>query len=488
MLKRGLLGYLPVNAVQAAAGFGSIVLFTRILSPGDYGAYALAFSATSLVYLAGLTWIEAAMARFYAAERTAAGRADLYATLYRTFAAMAVATPLLAAALLAVLPLPTTLRLAVAAGVASVIARSLLRLAQERRRAAGEVKGFAVIDMAQTGSGFLIGAGLALAGWGAASPLAGAGIASALCLVFALPGELKMAGRGRFDPARFSAYLAYGGPVSLSLMMSLALATTDRFVLAADLNEAAVGAYHAGYTLANRTLEVMFVWFGMAGQPACIAALEAGGLSALRRTARDQASMMILIGLPASVGLMLVAGPLVHVMVGPALAEQAARVTPWIALSALLSGMTTQYFNSAYTLARRTALLFAVIAVPAAANLGLVLWLVPRFGIDGAVWATTASYGLGLLVSIACARGDVALPIPWTTLLKAGAATAAMALVVTRAPAPGGLAELLLKAALGASSYAVLALILDVGGVRGRVLAAGSSFGGRFFALPGAAE
>jgi O-antigen/teichoic acid export membrane protein len=487
MLKRGLLGYLPVNIVQAAAGFGAIVLFTRILSPRDYGAYALAFSATSLVYLAGLTWIEAAMARFYAAERTAEGRADLYATLYRTFAAMAVVTPLLAAAALAALPLTPELRWAIAAGVASVIARSLLKLAQERRRAAGEVKGFALIDMIQTGAGFLIGAALALIGWGAASPLAGAGIASALCLVFALPGELKTAARGRFDRARLSTYAAYGLPVSLSLMMSLALATTDRFVLAAYMNEAAVGAYHAGYSLSNRTLDVMFLWLGMAGQPACIAALEQGGRTALRRTAREQAGMMLLVALPASVGLMLVARPLAHVMVGPALADQAAGVTPWIALSALLSGMTTHYFNTAYTLARRTGRLFAVIAAPAAANLALVLWLVPRFGLNGAVWATTASYGVGLLVSIAAARGETALPVPWATLAKAAAATAGMALLVSRVPASGGLAELLLKAMLGASSYAVLALLLDAGGVRARLLEARAALRGRFPVL-GAAE
>ena len=487
MLKRGLLGYLPVNIVQAVAGFGSIILFTRVLNPTDYGAYALAFSVTSLVYLAGLTWIEAAMARFYAAEPTAAQRADLYATLYRTFAVMAGVTVLASMAIAFIWPMSKDLHLAIAAGLISVIVRSLLRLAQERRRAAGEVMGFALIDMAQTGAGFLVGGVLALIGWGAASPLAGAGIASAACLIFALPGELRMARRGRFEGTKLKAYAAYGIPVSLSLMMSLALATTDRFVLAAYLNEATVGAYHAGYTLSNRTLDVMFLWLGMAGQPACIAALERGGLAALRRTANEQASAMILIALPASVGLMLVASPLAHVMIGAALADQSARVTPWIALSALFSGMTTHYFNTAYTLARKTKLLFGVIAAPALANLGLVLMLVPRFGLDGAMWATAASYGLGLIVSIGCARGDVALPIPWRTLMKAGAAAGGMALVVLRLPAVGGVAEVLLKAGTGALAFAVLALLLDAGGARGRVLDVLSAMRARG-TLTGAAE
>jgi O-antigen/teichoic acid export membrane protein len=487
MLKRGLLGYLPVNIVQAIAGFGSIVLFTRVLNPTDYGAYALAFSVTSLVYLAGLTWVEAAMARFYAAEPGEAERRDLYATLYRTFAVMAGLTLLVSGVVTLVWRMPMSLHLAIGAGLISVIARSLLRLAQERRRAAGEVKGFALIDIAQTGAGFVIGGVLALMGWGAAAPLAGAGIASAACLIFALPGELRTARKGRFVGAKLKTYAAYGVPVSLSLMMSLALSTTDRFVLAGYLNEAAVGAYHAGYTLSNRTLDVMFLWLGMAGQPACIAALERGGLSALRRTANDQASAMVLIALPASIGLMLVASPLAHVMIGPALADRSARVTPWIALSALFSGMTTHYFNTAYTLARKTKLLFAVIAAPALANLVLVLLLVPRYGLDGAMWATAASYGFGMIVSIACARGEVALPIPWATLAKAGMAAVGMALVVLRIPAFGGLPEVLLKASAGGLTYAVLALVLDAAGARARVIEALSALRGRA-TLSGVAE
>ena len=467
MLKQGLLGYLPVNIVQALAGFGSIMIFTRLLSPNDYGAYALAFSVTSLVYLACLTWIEAAMARFYAAEKTEAGRADLYATLYRTFAVMMFAAPAICGAIVTILPLPPELRGAIIAGLVSVVFRSLLRLAQERRRAAGEVKGFAIIDIVQTGAGFLIGTALVFAGLGASGPLAGAGAASALCLIWALPSEIKVARQGKFERKRLTAYMAYGLPVSLSLMMSLALATTDRFVLAGYLNEATVGAYHAGYSLSNRTLDVMFLWLGMAAQPACIAALEQGGREALMRTATHQASLMILIALPASVGLMLVANPLAHFMVGPALADRAARVTPWIASGAFLSGMTTHYFNSAFVLARQTKRLFIAIAIPAALNLLLVLFLVPRYGLDGAMWATAASYGFAMIVSISLARGETALPIPWGTLAKTGAATAVMALVVSRLQASGGLIELFSKAAAGALVYGLGILILDASGARG---------------------
>ena len=467
MFWRGVVGYLPVNIVQGLVGLLSIVAFTRLLSPEAYGAYALAFAVMTLAHTTLFTWLEAAMARFHAREAVQGGLADHFATLYRTAAVMAFAIPLVGAAILFLLPMSRPLEWAIGAGLLAIPARSLAKLAQERRRAAGEVRASALLDISQTAGAFAIGAALAWAGMGGAAPIVGLGAAAALCMLFVLPRELKLAPGGRFDPARARDYAAYGVPVSLSLILALALATTDRFLIAGFLGEGAVGVYHAGYSLSSRTLDVLFIWLGMAGGPAAVAALERGGRPALERQARDQASLMLLICLPAAAGLALVAKPLADVMVGEGLRAGAAMVTPWIAASGLFAGLTTYYFHQAFTLARKTKLLLAAMAIPAAANIVLNLVLIPGFGLAGAMWATTASYGVGLLASMALGRRVMPLPVPWATLSRGVLATAVMALAVAACPAPGGLAELMLKAGVGAAVYGALALALDVGGARG---------------------
>ena len=80
--------------------------------------------------------------------------------------------------------------------------------------------------------------------------------------------------------------------------------------------------------------------------------------------------------------------------------------------------------------------------------------------------ATAASFALGLLASVGLGRGVMAMPVPWEALLRCAAATAVMALVVHRLPAVGGLAELMLKAGVGALVYAAGALTLNAAGVR----------------------
>jgi O-antigen/teichoic acid export membrane protein len=201
--------------------------------------------------------------------------------------------------------------------------------------------------------------------------------------------------------------------VALSLILALVLSTTDRFLLAAFLNEQAVGVYHAGYSLGSRTLDVVFIWLGMAGGPALVAALERGGHPALKDAAHEQAGFMVLLTLPAAVGLALVGRPLAQVMVGPALSAGAGLVVPWIAVAGWLSGVTTYYLLQAFTLGRRTMMLIACMAIPAGANVVLNLAADPalrpgrRSVVDRRqLWRRRR--GAAILGRRACP-----LPVPW---------------------------------------------------------------------------
>lgn len=469
MFWRGVLGYLPVNIVQGLVGLLTIVTFTRLLTPAQFGDYALGFSVMALTHTTVFTWNEAALARFWAGEADRNGGADHAATIYRTWLVLLAVLPV--AALIALAwPMSDSLRLAVLAGLAAVLPRTFAKLAQERRRAGGEVGGSATIDLVQTVGGFAIGAGLAWAGLGGAAPLIGFGVAAAVCLIWCLPSERAKARDGQFDRHKIVGHAAYGVPVALSLILALVLSTTDRFLLAAFLDETTVGLYHAGYSLANRTLDVVFIWLGAAGGPALIMALERGGKEALIPAAREQASLMILLTVPAAVGLALVAAPLSELMVGPSMAQGAAHVTPWIAASGLLAGLTTYYFHQAFTLGRRTTFLLAAMAIPAVANLVLNIILIPRLGLQGALWATLISYALGLVASAALGHRLLALPVPWLTLAQAAGASTLMALAVTRIPTLGGLPELALKAAVGGLVYGAVIYVVDAGALRSRAI------------------
>lgn len=467
MFVRGLVGYLPANLVQGGVGLVSILAFTRLLSPEAYGFYALAFVVMTLAHTSLFTWVEAALARFWLARAEPRAQADLLTTAWSCAIAIgAVYGPIAIAAVLSPLA-EAELRPALAAGLFAVLSRHALRLCQERRRAAGEVSAAALQDVAQTASGLVIGLVLAGAGLGAAAPLWGLGLGALIVLPFALGRERALARDGVFDPMILEKGLRYGAPIAASLLLTLALGAVDRFLIAGFLDAASVGAYHAAYSLANRTLDVAFVWLGAAGAPALVAALERGGASSLAVAARRQGTTLIMITLPMAVGLALVARPLAEVMVGEGLRDAAATVTPWIAAAAFLSGLTTYHLHQAFTLSHRTGRLAGAMLAPALANIGLNLVLIPRFGLEGAAMAIAASYAVGACASYALGRtGSAPMPLPLAEAGRCALAAGLMATVVLALPAPGGLAELILKAGLGALAYGAAIWALDVMGVR----------------------
>lgn len=475
MFSRGLWGYLPANILQGLIGFATLMVFTRILSPEAYGVYALTFGVSSLAQTAFFTWMEAAMARFYPAHaRDDAEAPVLYGTLYRLFIMVAIVFAALCVGGLLLWRVHTpegqALKAGVAIGLACVAPRSLVKLVQEQRRSEGRVGAAAMIDMAQTAGAFGFGVACAYLGVGGGSPVLGAGLIALVVMPFVVREDWGRALRGRFDRAEASHMAHYGFPVSASLILTLALYTADRFLIAHYLNEAEAGAYHAGYSVASRILDVLFIWFGAAGTPAMVHALENGGEKALKDTARRQIVTMCFILFPAVGGLIMVTPSLGSLLIGEALRTQALSVTPLITLGALLSGLNTYYFLQAFTLARKTRLLVAAMAIPSVSNIALNVLLIPRMGLMGAALAALIAFALGLTGSWLLGLKTLRLPVPVFELGKIAVAVAVMVAVLAVLPSWGGLPELVLKSTSGALIYAGLAWLLDLNGVRAPAL------------------
>lgn len=467
MFFKGLWGYLPANVLQGVVGFATLMVFTRLLTPEEYGQYALAFGITTLAQTVFFTWIEAAMARFYVAEsRDDPEAPHLYGTLWRLYAWVFAGFAVICAAGLWLWPGNGALKVAIGFGLATTVFKSLIKAVQEQRRAEGRVGQASMIDMAQTAGGFAIGVVCALAGLGGGSPLLGVGLIALLTLPLFAREDLGRAVNGVFDPARARAYAHYGIPVSLSLILTLALYTVDRFLIAGFLNEAEAGAYHAGYSLASRILDVLFIWLGAAGGPAMVHALETGGASALRDNARQQLKTMAFIMFPATAGLIIVAPAFGTLMIGEALRQDALSVTALISLGALFSGLNTYYFLQAFTLAKTTRLLVAAMAVPAVSNIVLNLALIPAMGLTGAALASTLSFALGIVASWLLGRKALALPVPWLDLFTMAACAVFMMAVVSLVPTTGQPIDLITQAACGAIVYAGLAWLLDLSDTR----------------------
>lgn len=468
MAARRLLATLPVNIAQAVAGFGAIWAFTRLLSPDDYGRYALVLSATMLAHTLALTWAEAAAFRFLPEARKAGQDRNHFATLIALALIAALGAGVLAAIGLAFTSLNSEIGPCVLLAVVSTFLRFTARLARETDRADQRLAAFGLAESFYLLAGFALGAALAVTtSLGPAAPFAGAALAGLLVASVDARRLLKAAAGGRFEPQRARRYASYGAPLAAALACDLAVQTITRFFLAAHGGEASVGAYAASAALAGRTLEIIFVWASLSWGPSLLAAFTAKDTSATRAASRALAGMLLLLAAPAAVGLMLVAEPLSTAMVGEGLRHDVAALMPWCAGAAFFSGFAVYYFSEALQLGERTGVRAGAMLAAALVNVALCALLVPNLGAQG---AAMANCGAALFAAAALAllgRRYVPLPLPAGDIIKSIGAVAAMTCAVLVVPAFGGWFEVLAKAAAGGAVYSLFAIALDTSGARG---------------------
>lgn len=471
MIARRLLGLAPLQIAQALIGFGAIAAFTRLMSPDEFGRYALVFSTAMLAHTFVFTWAEAAAYRFYAAAKAERRLADHFATLIALSLIVGLAALALTAALLFAMNLHAQMLQAALFAAGATFLRFLTRIARETDRAALSITRFAGAETAYLALGFAAGVALLLRlDLGPAAPFAGLLIAGLVMLVMDAPRLLALARGGQPSLPRAGAYAGYGFPLALALALDLGVQTLTRFLIVHETGEAALGAYAAAFGLA-RPLDIIFLWGAGALSPLILNAHEAQGSAAAQRAARDVFASLAALALPAAVGLCLIAAPLSHALIGAGLAAQAAEIMPWLVLAGLAQGFMLHYWSEAFQLTRATGQRALLMLIPAGVQVIAAFAFIPVHGAQGAAMAALIGAGAGALALALFGRRLLALPLPLLALGKILAACALMALAVNAAPSLGGVLELTLKVLFGALAYGLAALWLDLGGLKARASA-----------------
>jgi len=283
-----------------------------------------------------------------------------------------------------------------------------------------------------------------------------------------LPFMLRRMKGGHVEQARIKHYFAYGMPISISLILTYTLASGDMYIISALMGDASAGEYNAGYNLANRSLDMLFIWIGMAVTPLAVVALEKEGLEKSRSLMKDYGAALLWITMPAATGIALVAEPAGFIL-GESVRAGAVKIMPLIAFAGVLNGLISYYAERAFTLSGHTKMFVWALIPPVIVNIVLNFLLIPTYGLMGAVYATVAAYALGLVMAIVIGRRYYPLPIPVKAFLQISFACALMAVVVLALPISDSMpdiAELLIKAGVGVIVYGLVCVATNAANCR----------------------
>ncbi len=273
-------------------------------------------------------------------------------------------------------------------------------------------------------------------------------------VVVAISGALQVRLTARFARIAWRAGLPLWAPLvrrAVPLGIASVLITIyfqlDSVLLLELAGPAEAGIYGAAYgflgPLTFLPAAVMSSFF-----PVLSAVLRADPARA-RRLVQACADLMGVVGLPILAGSIALAGPLVHLIFGPAFARSAG-VLPilMIAFVSICFGSLAGFLAPLLELQWRLALYSGI---GAAMNVGLNLLLIPRYRVYGSAWATVATEVLTMVLMLGTSLHALKLRLlPWKllrTVLLAVAMTGLMILARPLGLIPAALAGVVLYGA-----------------------------------------
>jgi len=469
MLGKSILSYLPVNLANVITAFGTIAILTRLLEPAEFGLYAIAMITLQFVHMGVFTWMEAAMARFQAR----AERENDVASHLKTLYSLGVMTGILGfgaiMSILIIAPINSDLVFVLFFALGSASLQILFNLGMEAHKAAHRIKRYSLTYSTQTLVSFTIGIlFIILTPLKAAAPFAGiiCGliIVGSIDLIFMWK---RMKG-GHYQPQKTKTYFKYGAPLCIGLLMSYALNSADVYLIGYMMGEASAGEYNAGYNLANRTLEILFVWVSMAVTPVAVTAMEKSGTEESKNILKTYGATLLWIAVPAATGIALVSTDAGFIL-GEGVRANAMKVMPWIAFAGLINGFMTYYVHRAFMLSGQTHKFVWALILPVILNLGLNVILIPLYGLMGAVWATILSYLLAIVIATILGRREYPLPVPFKAAFEVSVCSVLMAVAVLNLPLgdlPPGFLTLLIKGLVGILVYLFACWVINAADCR----------------------
>ena len=393
---------------SAVYGLGSVLvrglafvllpLYTRYLSPAEYGIVALTVTVTVLLGMLYPLGLRGAMSRTYYESGTAEERKQRVGTLWiaMTLSAAAMAIildrtgPSLSAAVLPEVPFHPYLRLAVWTAFLGVLGITPLVLLQAQERPLGYVLLTLWTALATTG----MTVWLVVTGGGAEGYMRGALVGAALAAVPYVALTIRQM-RPVFRTSVLVPALAFSLPLLPHALAGWALEMSDRAILTRLIPLHDVGVYSLGYQL-GAAMGLLTMAFNAAWVPFLFGTLKDEGEKAHPRLARlvtYYAIALCFFGL----GWSLLVKQAITLIAGPEF-QEAYRITPWVVGGYVCSGLYLIPTNLLFW-RRRTRVVPLVTLAAGAVNIGLNLWLVPRYGAIAAAWSTLVAYAILLVLT-----------------------------------------------------------------------------------------
>jgi O-antigen/teichoic acid export membrane protein len=459
-----LIRYFPSVIVPSLVGFLAVAIYTRLLSPREYGLYTLVFTTSLFIEILAFNWLNQSTLRYYERYKTTTAQGFFSTCVSGFFAVAAFTIFILFSATYGLnnffeprlRELVVYLPILVLCQSGSKLMLVFLRARRESNRYSVQLSSNSVIR--------LICSLLFIYFWGLSAEALLLGICiSGAYVFFSEFIRLTRKWRPRLRHCNkniFKKFAQFGLPLLGLTFVNLILSVSDRYIIEIMKDSAHVGIYSAAYKIAETGVFGIILFLMLASFPALIEVFENHGESKAKGLMRDLFGIFVIVMVPIVSCIVVLSVDIIEVALGEAYHE-AHLILPFIAVGIFFLGLC-HYYGKSFELREKTFVLPIVYSVPATLNLILNILLIPHMGIQGAAISTLTAYFCCFILLRIVGAKYIKWEYPWKTFFVAILASSIMSTIVYFLPNhPIKWFSLLYKIIVGFLFYTVTIMIWD---------------------------
>ncbi|MEH7381374.1 oligosaccharide flippase family protein [Bacillus sp. JJ1533] len=466
MLSKHTFSYFISHGVPALISFLSIAIFSRLLTPNEYGIYALVFAIASLVNAFLFEWIKLSLLRYYQYYKK---EREFLETIKIVYLAIVVITAVIGFIVIGFQVTPRHIAIYVFFTLLLSWTQSWNSLTLALVRAKLSPIEYGKLAFSRTTLGFLFGALLIYIGLKEKGLLLGILIGFWITLLFPTFTYWKGLSLSFFNRDILRKMFKYGFPLTITLLLGIVIHNSDRMIISYLLGTTSTGYYSVTYDLSEQTIFTLMMVVNLAAFPIVMKTLDEKGVKAAYERVKDNTTMLSLISIPAVAGFMMLAPNIVEIVLGEEYRSIALTLIPFIAVGAFLKGFKLYCLDIMFHIHQNTAIQIIPSLLAAIANVILTFLFIPLFGLQGAAMATVLSYLLAVVLSWVIISRRYSFPFPTKNVFLILVATLGMSLCLWPLKDKIGPGMLAMQIGIGLLSYLFLVLILNIANSRKRL-------------------
>jgi O-antigen/teichoic acid export membrane protein len=456
--------YFLVRFGNGIFALATLAIFTRLLSPAEYGVYALGIAIATLVSTMLFQWINVAVSRFYAIPLY--DRCKVIDISARWFGAVTFAAAIFSLGALTFHEVFGMEPALIVILFLIAVALGQYNFALQVANAEGELGRYFLLSWAKSGAALLAGFVFIFFGLKHQGALLGFLVGHLFAVIAFAPKSLIKIKLSTLDAQLSTQMFRYSLPLTLTSISILIVDVADRFMIGNLLGSAHVAPYAVAYDLVQISVgPVMNVLF-LAGYPLIVKVYESEGTESTRLHLQTLGNRLVGLGLPVAVGFSVLANEIAEIMFDNAYRQVASVIMPWLAAAIFAGAFKSYFLDVVFQLQHSTQYQGYIAILMAVINIFLNYLLLPYYGVVAAAWATFAAFLVGALASWHFGKSVFLLPDLGVTFRHSAMASFTMGFVLYSLPESAGILWFLVKIVLGLVTYAMIAWALDIASCR----------------------